>query len=428
MIINRRNSLLGLGAGALWTVVSPGFAYAKVNTDKRFLFVFLRGGMDGLSAVPAYGDPEFAKQRGVLADPLPGSGTPFDMLMLDGFFGLHRDLKAMQGLYQAGELLPMHAVCHNYRDRSHFDAQDAFDRGSLDKGVRSGWLNRTLQALPTEYSTGRSDVGMGLGPTLSMALRGDVAVASWSPPSAPKADPDTLARLARLYERDSKLGPVLVKGLTAQNMGETMSKSMGGKDGENMMGMGGSTGFGSAIQFQEYAKAAATFLSAPEGPRVVTIDYGNWDSHANQNQQAVRSVANNGAYGGQFAEMYLGLDRGIAALKAGMTPEAWSQTVVMMVTEFGRTVHVNGTNGTDHGTAGAGFLLGGAVKGGRVLADWPGLKAANLRDERDLNATTDLRAVAKGVLLGHMGVKESALGTIFPDSALTKPVEGLIRA
>jgi uncharacterized protein (DUF1501 family) len=418
MIINRRHTLAGLGAGALWTVLAPGFAHAQVETDRRFLFIFLRGGMDGLSAAPAYGDPAFAAQRGVLADPKPGDGTPFDTLKLDGFFGLHRDLKGMHSLYQAGELLPIHAVCHDYRDRSHFDAQDAFDRGSLDKSVKTGWLNRTLQALPTAYKSGRGDVGMGLGPTLSMSLRGEEAVGSWSPPTAPKADPDTLERLAKLYQADARMGPVLSRGLAAQSLGETMDS----------MGMGGSKGFGNSIQFQEYAKAAATFLSAADGPRVVTIDFGNWDSHANQNQQVERGPAN-GNYGGQFAEMYLGLDRGIMALKQGMTPEAWAQTVVLMVTEFGRTVHVNGTGGTDHGTGGACFLLGGAVKGNRVIADWPGLGAANLLDQRDLRPTTDLRAIAKGVLRDHMRVADNALATsIFPNSGSVRPIDGLIRA
>jgi uncharacterized protein (DUF1501 family) len=423
MIITRRTSLLGLGGAALWTTVAPGFAFAQVDSDRRFLFIFLRGGMDGLSALPAYGDRDFLTQRGALADPAPGSGSEFDSLKLDGFFALNRDLKAMQGLYESGELLPIHAACHDYRDRSHFDAQDAFDRGSLDKAVKTGWLNRTLQQLPTVYRTGRPDVGMGLGPTLSMSMRGEMPVGSWSPPTAPNADPDTIQRLAKLYAKDAKLGPPLEKGFAAQSMGKAMS---GGASGDGMMGMGGSTGFGNAIQFQEYVKAAATFLSAKDGPRVVTIDFGNWDSHANQNTQTLRG-ANNGNYGGQFPEMYLGLDRGVAALKTQMAPDAWDKTVVMLVTEFGRTVHINGTNGTDHGTGGAAFLLGGAVKGGRVIADWPGLRTADLLDERDLRPTTDLRSVAKGVLRDHMGVGEGALMTVFPDSESARTMDGLIR-
>jgi len=404
---------------ALWNTVSSTMAMADVETDQRFVFIFLRGGMDGLSAVPAYGDPSFRAVRGVLADEAPGSGSPFDILKLNDTFGLHRDLKAMHGLYEQGELMVVHATCHDYRDRSHFDAQDAFDRGAVDKSIKSGWLNRTLQALPTRFRTGRSDVAMGLGPTLPLSLRGDESVGSWSPPAAPKADPDTLQRLGALYAADARLGPVLSKGLSAHQLGEGSNSMPMGMDGM-------SEGFGNAIAFQEYAKAAATFLSAPNGPRIVTMDFGNWDSHANQNQQNVRGP-NNGNHGGQFAEMYLGLDRGIAALKANMPPEVWAKTAVLIVTEFGRTVRINGTAGTDHGTGGAAFVLGGAVKGGRVLADWPGLKDADLLDGRDLRPTTDLRAVAMGVLREHLRVPEEAFSTIFPSSEAVKPIEGIVR-
>jgi uncharacterized protein (DUF1501 family) len=418
MIISRRSTLTGLGAGALWTTLAPGLAFADVETDRRFVFIFLRGGMDGLTAVPAYGDPDFLSVRGTLADEAPGSGSPFDSQKLDGFFGLHRDLTTMAGLFHGGELVVMHAACHDYRDRSHFDAQDAFDRGSVDKAVKTGWLNRTLGSLPAQFKSGRADVAMGIGPTLPLSLRGEEVVGSWSPPSAPKAAPELLESLATLYGADPKLGPALKKGLVAQDMGASMM---------NDMGMGGSKGFGNSIQFQEYAKAAATFISSSNGPRVVTIDFGNWDSHANQNARAVRGPTN-GNFAGQFAEMYLGLDRGIAALKAGLKADIWSKTVVLLVTEFGRTVKINGTNGTDHGTGGAAFLLGGAVKGGRVIADWPGLKATNLLDGRDLRPTMDLRAVVKGVLREHLSVSDAALDTtVFPKSASVKAMEGLIR-
>ncbi|MCP5432476.1 MAG: DUF1501 domain-containing protein [Alphaproteobacteria bacterium] len=415
MIITRRTGLKSLGAAALWTSLTPNFALANAQTDRRFLFIFLRGGMDGLSAVPAYGEPNFKALRGELADGNPGEGTRFDMLKLDGLFALNPDLKAMHGLFHSGELTVVHAACHGYRDRSHFDAQDAFDRGTIDKAVKTGWLNRTLVSLPTEWKTGRDNCAMGLGPTLPLSLRGDAQVGSWSPPSAPNASPDTLERLAALYKRDGKLGPVLEKGLSASAMGNAMGD----------MGMEGK-GFGSAVAFIEYAHAAATFLNSKDGPRLVTIDYGNWDSHSDQNGRSVPGP-NNGNYAGRFPEFYLGLDRGIAALKGGLEPEVWAKTAIVMVTEFGRTVRINGTRGTDHGTGGAAFLLGGAVKGGRVLADWPGLKDGDLLDGRDLKPTTDLRALAKGVLREHLAVADATLEVVFPGSEAVKPLEGLIK-
>jgi uncharacterized protein (DUF1501 family) len=133
-----------------------------------------------------------------------------------------------------------------------------------------------------------------------------------------------------------------------------------------------------------------------------------------------------GGYQGRFAELYIALDRGIAALKEGLGPE-WANTAVMVITEFGRTVRINGNRGTDHGTGGAGFLLGGAVAGGRIIADWPGLGEGKLFEDRDLLPTTDLRALCKGVLREHLSIADGALETIFPDSRAVKPLEGLIR-
>ena len=415
MIITRRTALTGLGAGALWTTLAPGFAMAQVETERRFVFVFLRGGMDGLSAVPAYGDPNFASQRGALADGAPGDGTGFDARRLDDVFALNPDLAAMHDLYTSGEMLIVHATCHEYQDRSHFDAQDAFDRGALDKSLKSGWLNRTLAHLPTVWSDGRDFAAMGLGPTLAFSLRGASPVGTWSPATSPQASSDTIERLTRLYETDAVLGPILETGLAAQSIGGDMS-SMSAQ------------GFGPATDFIKYAKTAASFLKAPEGPRIVTIDYGNWDSHADQNARIVASERT-GNYSGRFAEMYLGLDRGIAAMKADLGPDVWSKTTIMMVTEFGRTVKINGTRGTDHGTGGVAFLCGGTVNGGRVIADWPGLSDSALLEGRDLRPTTNLRALVKGVLYEHLGVGEEAVNSsILPESRGVEALQGLIRA
>lgn len=410
MILSRRNALKSATAGLLLSASLPGLAFGRALTDRRLVVVFLRGGVDGLSLVPPYGDPLFRKVRGILADDNPGSGGNFDMHDLDGFFALNHDLPNIHAMYKGGDALVVHATTTGYRERSHFDAQDALDRGAVTKEVDTGWLNRTLGALPTAILQGREQVALGLGPTLPYSLRGPNKVGNWSPPVEPSVSADTLERLSALYDKDDKMGPTLRKARSASDM----AKGMGGGDAETGM-------------FETLAAAAASFLKLDEGPRIATIDYGNWDSHSDQNRRNVPGPEN-AYYAGRFPEMYLSLDRGLQALKEGLG-EVWSKTAVLVVTEFGRTVHVNGTAGTDHGTAGAALLLGGAVKGGRVIADWRGLGTKDLYEERDLYPTADTRGLMKAILHDHFGVAEAAIeDTIFPDSRQVRMFEGIFRA
>src|SRR6202008_2828695 len=167
--------------------------------------------------------------------------------------------------------------------------------------------------------------------------------------------------------------------------------------------------------FAEAAGAAGKFLAEPEGPRVGALAFDGWDTHVNE-----------GIVQGRLRHLLGALGGGIAAVETNMG-DAWHETVVVLVTEFGRTARLNGTDGTDHGTATVALLAGGALKGGRVLADWPGLKPVNLQDGRDLKPTTDLRAVVKGLLKDHLRVDERALAAnVFPDSAAVKPMGGLL--
>lgn len=415
MILTRRTALAGLAAGTVLTRISPTLAVAGADTDRRFVFIFLRGGMDGLSAVQAYGDPNFAKARAVLADDPPGTGGPFECHKLDGLFALNPYLPTLAELYDKGEMLAVHAVHSPYRERSHFDAQDILENGTDGKAERSGFLNRALANMPAAYRDGRKDVGLGLGPVLPYSLRGPQAVGSWSPPSLPSADADTLARIGDLYAEDPVLSIALAKAEVANSMAQGMSM-------DDMMG---GDGAGPAVAFTQMTKVAVRFLQPADGARIVTIDYGNWDSHANQNE---RDLDPNSAFAGRFPEMYKGLDSGITHLREGLGPEVWAKTVVAIVTEFGRTIEINGTNGTDHGTAGALLLAGGSVNGGRVVADWPGLRVQDRHEERDLRPTTDVRSVLKGVLGEHLGISEAALeDAVFPQSRAAKPISGLIR-
>jgi uncharacterized protein (DUF1501 family) len=390
----RRDALKTLGGLAALSAL-PGLALAQgAPGERRLVFVFLRGGLDGLSAAPAYGDPDFARRRGELAIAPPGE--PNGALKLDTTFGLHPLLPEMHKLYQAGELAVLHAVATPYRDRSHFDAQNVLENGTAKPyGRDAGWLNVALAE-----SAQRSG-GVALGASVPLVLRGAAPVTSWSPSVMPSPDPDLLERLGRLYRDD----PLLARPFAAAVETQALMEGQNMRDGG--MGARGAP-VGALVQ------AAGRFLTQPDGPRVAAIDFGGWDTHANQAGDL-----------GPLARNLRQLDRAMVQLKAALGP-AWKHTAVLVVTEFGRTVAVNGSRGTDHGTAAAAFALGGAVRGGRVIAEWPGLADRDLHEGRDLRATLDLRALFKAALAAQLGTGESALETkVFPDSRGVRPLEGL---
>src|SRR3954454_1780199 len=235
---------------------------------------------------------------------------------------------------------------------------------------------------------------------------------SWSPQRLLPAGDDTQMRLLDLYRHtDAKLARAFEGRRDLATLARTGGiETMPLREGEAQPNIG---------RIREYvgnvASTAAKYLAQPNGPRVGAASFVGWDTHINE-----------GAADGQLAALLGALDEAIAAIEKTMA-DAWSETVIAVVTEFGRTARVNGTDGTDHGTATVALLAGGAIKGSRVLADWPGLKEANLHEGRDLKPTTDLRAVLKGLLRHHIGVDEGALAsTVFPDSATVKPTEGLL--
>ena len=396
----RREALQRLGGMAALTGL-PGLAFSATSTgERRLVFFFLRGGMDGLSAVPPYGDPHYAPRRGALAVGAPG--TPGGALDLDGHFGLSPNLAEMHNLYAARELAVLHAVATPYRERSHFDAQNLLENGTAKPfGRETGWLNA---ALASAGGTGSTTGGFALGQSIPLVMRGPAQVGSWSPSRLPVPEADLLERLAELYRGDVLLGRSFTAAREAQSM-------MEGRDASG--GMGG--GMGGGMQpVVELARAAGEILGKREGPRVASIDFGGWDTHINQL----------GEYSQLTRSLRL-LDRSVATLKTALGP-AWRHTAVLIVTEFGRAVAANGSSGTDHGTAGAAFVAGGAVRGGRVVADWPGLAEGRLHEGRDLRPTLDLRALFKAALAAQLGVAESALETqVFPDSRAVRPLEGL---
>ena len=412
MQLHRRHLLCGAAASAALTF--PGFAFGQAGaTDKRVLIVIQRGAMDGLAALPPVGDPNYAGLRGAMAFQRNGDKSA---LPLTDTFGLHPSLVKLKVMYAAGEVAPMHAVATGYRDRSHFDGQNILESGASAPFARpDGWLNKALGALPRS----RSEMGIALSAQAPLILRGATPVSTWSPSTLPEVQTDTMSRLMALYQaRDPQLANALQSAMNSNTIASdaTMNDAAGAamdspQNGQN----GGGRYTGRALV--PLAQVAARFLKDPQGPVAAVVDMTGWDTHANQ-----------GLDQGVLARNLTLLDDGLDAFKTEMGP-AWRNTVVIVCTEFGRTARPNGSAGTDHGTGAAALLLGGAVTGGRVLADWPGLADGSLYQNRDLRPTTDLRAVFKGVLSDHLRVPNATLDTeAFPDSAAVRPMQGLIRA
>ena len=381
----------------------------------RFVFILLRGALDGLSAVPPYGDGAYAALRGALAVPPPGGAE--GGLRLDSLFALHPSLAFLHECFAANELAVLHAVATPYRERSHFDGQDVLETGiPRPHASESGWLNRALSA----QGTGPRRLGVALGANIPLVMRGPAEVASWSPSRLASLSEDTLQRVTDLYAADPVLRERLADALASDAIAEEGQPHSGGMmgaapGGGNQQSAGAQRG--NAAHFYETVRAGAGFLARDDGPRVAVLDISGWDTHANE-----------GGAQGQLAQRLAALDSGLREFKIALGP-VWRNTAVLLATEFGRTAAANGTRGTDHGTGSAAFLLGGAVAGGRVIADWPALSSAALYEGRDLKPTLDLRAVMKGILHEQLKVADRALDTtVFPDSAGVRRLDGLIRA
>lgn len=345
MALQRRDFL---GAAAL-LVASPRVLFAQAETQRRFVFVIQRGAADGLNIVVPQGDPAYAPLRRELAI------ESAQATKLDDMFGLHPALAETARLHANGQALFVHAVASPYRDRSHFDGQNVLESGgAVPYQVRDGWMNRLVTLLPRPDKE-----AIALSPAIPLALRGAVQVASYAPAALPQASDDLLVRVEQLYAADPQLHAVWSSAMDAHGM---------------------ATGIASARRQDPAALArlAASFLVRPDGPRLAMIETGGWDTHS--------------AQAGRLTAQLRALDTLVATLRDGMA-DAWNQTVVLVATEFGRTAAANGTGGTDHGTGAVAMLLGGAVQGGRVMADWPGLAPGQLYEGRDLRPTTALDAL-----------------------------------
>jgi len=381
--MNRRH-FLGSAAAAGALLLAPSIAFARAATDRRFVFIIQRGAADGLATLAPLGDPAFAGLRGAFAEDAAAGAR------IDPFFSLHPSLVETAKLYQAREALFVHAVASPYRDRSHFDGQNVLESGAdAAYKLKDGWMNRLLGLLPQDEAK-----AIAVSSTVPLALRGTREVASYAPSALPQPTDDLLARVADLYHNDPQLMPLWNEAMATRKL--TGDLTAGG--GQNAAATGA---------------LAARLLAGPGGNRIAFIETGGWDTHSGQRARLGLQLK--------------GLDALLAALKAGLGPD-WSNTLVLVATEFGRTATPNGTGGTDHGTASAAMLLGGAVDGGKVVADWPGLSQAALYEGRDLKPTTDLDALIAGALAQHYALEPARVGgALFPSGARGRALPKLIR-
>jgi uncharacterized protein (DUF1501 family) len=382
-MLTRRRFLRCAGASAGAMLIAPQLVLASAETDRRFVFVIQRGAADGLNIVVPYGDPAYAALRGPLAiDPASAS-------KLDGTFALHPSLQTAAQMYRDKQALFVQAVASPYRERSHFDGQNVLESGgSAPYQLKDGWLNRLLSMLPAPHAD-----AVALAPTVPLALRGRADVTSYAPSGLPQAPDDLITRVSQLYAGDAQLHPLWDAAMQARGL----AADAGARQDPASLG-----------------KLAATFLSKPDGPRIAMIETGGWDTHSAQNPR--------------LATQLKALDTMLGALRDGLGTH-WSTTTVLVATEFGRTAAANGTGGTDHGTASAALLFGGAVAGGRVLADWPGLANASLYQARDLKPTIGLDAVIANAAGETFGVDpQRVAATLFPEGRTAPLQQRLLRS
>lgn len=378
-----RRDLLKFAALGGAMLVAPRMALAAVETDSRFVFIIQRGAADGLNIVIPYADPDYAKLRGGLAI------DPARATKLDGHFALHPALAQAAAMYGQKQAIFVHATASPYRDRSHFDGQNVLETsGTAPYAVRDGWLNRLVGLLPKAR-----DEAIAFAPTVPPALRGPAEVASYAPSALPQPSDDLLLRVGRLYQADPQLHPLWEAAREARGMAADENAGRAPAD---------------------LGKLAASFLSRPDGPRIAMLETGGWDTHTGQDFRLNAQLK--------------ALDQMLAALRDGLG-DTWSKTVVVVATEFGRTAAANGTGGTDHGTGSTAMLFGGGLKGGRVIADWPGLAQAQLYQSRDLKPTTGLDSVIAGLAAENFRLEpEQVRRALFAQAPVSRPLDGFLLA
>lgn len=390
-----RRRWLGLAGGALTAAALPARAtFAAGPSERPLVLVLLRGGLDGLALLPIHGDPSYADRRGILA--LPPPGRVGGMLDLDGRIGLHPAAGSLLRFWQGGRLAVAPAIGGPDFSGDHGRARRLLAAGtnSTPETVESGWLARALAA------DGQADSGSGaFAPALALpdVLQGSANAQTIPALAWPRATEPFYAKAASLYLEDPELGGGLTAALSARvnrarALGETHAEA--GRMGAR------------AQDFAFVAAEVGARLARGDGVSVAVIEIGGFDTHAGQ-----------GGLEGPLARRLAGFAEGLSVLAAALG-EAWERSVILAISEFGRSVAPNARGGTDHGTAGAGLVLGGALRESAVLGTIPPLT--------DFKPTLDPRALFKAALRNHWSISGSALNTrVFPDSGTIAPVDGL---
>lgn len=375
--------MAGSGLALLSLPISSSLAFEKSTTaanNPKIIWLMLRGALDSLHTIVPTFDPQLKHYRPTLSTSFKSA-----LLPLDNGFALHPALSNMHQWYQEKSLLPIVAVSSGYQQRSHFDGQDFLESGKAEIDHDSGWLARALDQ--------RGKRALAISRSIPISLRSSNQVRTWYPSKLKSADTNIYAQLSKLYQSDTLLNESLERGLTVRDLlDKKQSKKRQGK-------------------FIDLTKACANLLTNQnENIDCAMLEFGGWDTHSNQSNRLERNLNE--------------LDQGLGELKEGLGKE-WQNTVIIIGTEFGRTVKENGTGGTDHGTGSALFLAGGAVQGGRVLGDWPGLETSQLFEQRDLMPTSNSYSWISNVLANHWQIPESALQHVFPN--ITPNSEVLIK-
>src|SRR5215472_17446677 len=392
--MNRRDLLALAGGAAFASGLAPIWTARAEGPSQRLVVVMLRGAVDGLNVVVPYGEEAYYEARPTIAIPKPGGDS--GALALDGHFALHPALAALMPLWNDKKLAFVHAAGSPDPSRSHFDAQQFIENGTPGHPTTTdGWMNRVLAALPGART---STDALSVGPTLPFILKGPIAVANL--PLCPRAaqpmaidQPQEASAFDKLYAGSGRQGEAYRQGREAR------TELIANMSSEEQMADNGAP---TANALPAVADRLAGLMTRDRHIRLAFASLGGWDTHVNQ-----------GAESGQLANRLKPLGEGLAAFAKALGTD-WDDTVVVVISEFGRTVHENGNHGTDHGHGNVIWLLGGSVRGGRVYGEWPGLAKAQLYQGRDLAVTTDYRTVFAAILERHLGLADRELVQIFP--------------